>query len=116
MGGLILVRDVTQLRDRERELITKDVTIREIHHRVKNNLQTVSSLLKIQARKSDSEEVKNSLQHTRCTSRGHISSFNVAGGIQASLGQKRIWPRYIRDGLYGFDLIVDFNLTKGLRG
>ena len=62
IGGLILVRDVTQLRDRERELITKDVTIREIHHRVKNNLQTVSSLLKIQARKSDSEEVKNSLQ------------------------------------------------------
>jgi len=62
IGGLILVRDVTQLRDRERELITKDVTIREIHHRVKNNLQTVSSLLKIQARKSESEEVKNSLQ------------------------------------------------------
>ena len=62
VGGLILVRDVTQLRDRERELITKDVTIREIHHRVKNNLQTVSSLLKIQARKSESEEVKNSLQ------------------------------------------------------
>ena len=62
IGGLILVRDVTQLRDRERELMTKDVTIREIHHRVKNNLQTVSSLLKIQARKSESEEVKNSLQ------------------------------------------------------
>lgn len=60
-GGIVLCRDVTQLRDRERELITKDVTIREIHHRVKNNLQTVSSLLRIQSRLSDSEEVKSSL-------------------------------------------------------
>ena len=43
-GALILVRDVTELRHRERELITKDATIREIHHRVKNNLQTVAAL------------------------------------------------------------------------
>ncbi|MDO9497675.1 MAG: histidine kinase N-terminal domain-containing protein, partial [Nocardioides sp.] len=34
IGGLILVRDVTELRRRDRELVTKDATIREIHHRV----------------------------------------------------------------------------------
>ena len=44
-GALILLRDVTELRHRERELLTKDATIREIHHRVKNNLQTVAALL-----------------------------------------------------------------------
>ena len=44
-------RDVTELRRRERELITKDATIREIHHRVKNNLQTVAALLRLQARR-----------------------------------------------------------------
>ncbi len=50
-GALILMRDVTELRHRERELITKDATIREIHHRVKNNLQTVAALLRLQARR-----------------------------------------------------------------
>jgi len=56
-----LSRDVSDLRRQERELITKDATIREIHHRVKNNLQTVASLLRIQSRRSSSEEVRESL-------------------------------------------------------
>ncbi len=50
-GGLVLLRDVTELRRRDRELVTKDATIREIHHRVKNNLQTVAALLRLQARR-----------------------------------------------------------------
>ena len=45
---MILLRDVTELRSRERELLTKDATIKEIHHRVKNNLQTVAALLRLQ--------------------------------------------------------------------
>lgn len=61
-GALVLVRDVTDFRKQERELITKDATIREIHHRVKNNLQTVASLLRIQARRSESTEAKASLE------------------------------------------------------
>ncbi|ROR89816.1 sensor histidine kinase [Nocardioides aurantiacus] len=50
-GALVLLRDVTELRRRDRELVTKDATIREIHHRVKNNLQTVAALLRLQARR-----------------------------------------------------------------
>ena len=50
-GALVLLRDVTDLRRRDRELVTKDATIREIHHRVKNNLQTVAALLRLQARR-----------------------------------------------------------------
>ena len=37
VGGIVLCRDVSDLRSKERELVTKDATIREIHHRVKNN-------------------------------------------------------------------------------
>jgi two-component sensor histidine kinase len=62
LGGLILVRDVTELRRRDRELVTKDATIREIHHRVKNNLQTVAALLRLQARRIGSEEAKLALE------------------------------------------------------
>ena len=60
-GALILVRDVTELRRRERELMTKDATIREIHHRVKNNLQTVAALLRLQARRLTGPEAKAAL-------------------------------------------------------
>lgn len=62
IGGLILVRDVTDLRRRDRELVTKDATIREIHHRVKNNLQTVAALLRMQARRIDSAEAAAALE------------------------------------------------------
>ncbi|MFE9390269.1 sensor histidine kinase [Streptomyces sp. NPDC006784] len=61
IGSLILLRDITEVRRRERELITKDATIREIHHRVKNNLQTVAALLRLQARRMDSEQGKEAL-------------------------------------------------------
>ena len=60
-GALILLRDVTELRRRERELLTKDATIREIHHRVKNNLQTVAALLRLQARRLRSPEARAAL-------------------------------------------------------
>jgi two-component sensor histidine kinase len=52
IGALVLVRDITEVRRRDRALITKDATIREIHHRVKNNLQTVAALLRLQARRA----------------------------------------------------------------
>lgn len=60
-GAIVLSRDVTQVRAREQEMITKDATIREIHHRVKNNLQTVASLLRIQSRRTHSDVAKDAL-------------------------------------------------------
>lgn len=57
-GAVLLLRDVTELRRRDRLLLSKDATIREIHHRVKNNLQTISSLLRLQARRLSSDEAK----------------------------------------------------------
>jgi two-component sensor histidine kinase len=62
IGALVLLRDVTDLRRRDRELVTKDATIREIHHRVKNNLQTVAALLRLQARRIDVPEGREALE------------------------------------------------------
>ena len=61
-GALVLLRDVTDLRRRDRELVTKDATIREIHHRVKNNLQTVAALLRLQARRLGSASGRTELE------------------------------------------------------
>jgi len=61
LGWFVMCRDATELRTRERELVTKDATIREIHHRVKNNLQTVAALLRLQARRTTSDEAAMAL-------------------------------------------------------
>ena len=58
IGGVVLMRDVSELRRRDRLILTKDATIKEIHHRVKNNLQTISSLLRLQGRRLSSDEAK----------------------------------------------------------
>ena len=60
-GALVLVRDVTDVRRRDRALMTKDATIREIHHRVKNNLQTVAALLRLQARRVSEPAAREAL-------------------------------------------------------
>lgn len=68
-GGSLLCRvfvvaDVTELRKKDKEILIKSAVIQEIHHRVKNNLQTIASLLRLQARRSRAPEVKAALQES----------------------------------------------------
>ena len=64
LGALLLMQDVTELRRRDRALMSKDATIREIHHRVKNNLQTVAALLRLQARRVSVPEARVALEES----------------------------------------------------
>jgi two-component sensor histidine kinase len=61
LGAAVLIRDVTDLRRRDRLLLSKDAAIREVHHRVKNNLQTISSLLRLQSRRTDDPTAREAL-------------------------------------------------------
>jgi two-component system, sensor histidine kinase PdtaS len=61
-GAIVLMRDISDLRRRDRLLVTMDATIREVHHRVKNNLQTISSLLRLQARRLDEGAGRTALE------------------------------------------------------
>ncbi len=63
-GALVLMRDVSDLRRRDRLLLSKDAAIREVHHRVKNNLQTISSLLRLQARRMPPGEARQALEES----------------------------------------------------
>ncbi len=63
-GALLLLRDISDLRRRDRLLVSMDATIREIHHRVKNNLQTISSLLRLQGRRLASREAKQAIEES----------------------------------------------------
>ncbi|GAS93071.1 two component sensor kinase [Mycolicibacterium canariasense] len=63
-GAAVLIRDVTEIKRRDRALLSKDATIREIHHRVKNNLQTVAALLRLQARRTNNAEGREALNES----------------------------------------------------
>ncbi len=63
-GAVLLVRDISELRRRDRLLLSKDATIAEIHHRVKNNLQTISSLLRLQGRRVVADEAKQAINES----------------------------------------------------
>jgi two-component system, sensor histidine kinase PdtaS len=60
-GAVVLLRDVTDVRRRDRLLLSKDAAIREVHHRVKNNLQTISSLLRLQSRRLEHDSARVAL-------------------------------------------------------
>ncbi len=57
-GVLILLHDDTEIRRQDQEIRIKNAMIQEVHHRVKNNLQTIAGLLRMQARRAKSEEAR----------------------------------------------------------
>ncbi|MDD9369440.1 MAG: sensor histidine kinase [Acidimicrobiales bacterium] len=63
-GAVVLLRDISELRRRDLLLLSKDATIREIHHRVKNNLQTISSLLRLQGRRLGTSEARLAIEES----------------------------------------------------
>jgi two-component sensor histidine kinase/putative methionine-R-sulfoxide reductase with GAF domain len=80
IGELVADRD-TQFTQGDRELLAsiathaavalehgravmRGVLAQEIHHRVKNNLQTVASLLRLQARAADTTDPREALEHS----------------------------------------------------
>lgn len=63
-GVIMLIKDITDIKKKEKELVLKSVAIREIHHRVKNNLQTIASILRLQSRRIDNEQAKRAFEES----------------------------------------------------
>lgn len=80
---LVLLRDVSELRHKDQEIKVKSAIIMEIHHRVKNNLQSISSLLRLQQRRSANVEVKEILNDS-------INRINSISMVHDYLSQKNV--------------------------
>ncbi len=89
-GALVLIHNATERVQRERELNVKSAMIQEVHHRVKNNLQTIAAILRIQARRCETSEARQHL--TDAVNR--ILSMSV---IHEFLSQDQHQPINIRD-------------------
>ena len=97
IGAIVLCRDTTDVRHQQQELVTKDATIREIHHRVKNNLQTVAALLRIQARRARSDEARESLsQAMRRVASIAVVHDTLSGGFSQSVDFDEVFLRVMR--------------------
>jgi two-component sensor histidine kinase len=114
-GLLVICRDTTELMQKEQQLITREATIREIHHRVKNSLAMVAALLRLQSRRVHSDEarkaigdamqrveaiaaVHNILSHTY----SHNVDFDeVADKLFTLISDSTGKVRIIRDGSFG---------------
>ncbi len=114
-GGMLLVRDVTDVRQRDRLLLSKDATIREIHHRVKNNLQTISSLLRLQARRLQNPEavaaVAESVRRIRTIALVHESLSREPGDDVNFIEIVRPLLRLAEESLQSPDRPVEFTLA-----
>jgi len=113
-GAVVLMRDISELRRRDRLLISKDATIREIHHRVKNNLQTISSLLRLQGRRLDVPEAKLAIEESvrRISSIAlvHETLSREAGEDVAFIEILRPLVRMVEESLVSPDHAITFTI------
>lgn len=82
VGILVTINDDTEERQRAQELKVKLALIQEVHHRVKNNLQTIASLLRLQSRRVEGDETRAILQESinRILSIAVVHEFLSTGG------------------------------------
>lgn len=58
---IVIIEDITDIKHKDDEIVTTKYAISEMHHRIKNNLQIIGSMLRIQGRLSNNEEVRDAL-------------------------------------------------------
>ncbi len=93
----LIIKDITEEKRHAEELRLKTIFIKEIHHRVKNNLQTVASLLRLQKRRIKNEEVKKILDETI----NRILSIAITHEVLSTTGIDQISIKPILEILYG---------------
>ena len=111
----VVIRDITWKKEQEQQLILKSVAIQEMHHRVKNNLQTIASLLRLQTRRTDNEETRKVLGESmnRILAIATTHELLARSGVdQVKLGEviqniKNSTVRYFARPGFNVDIVVE---------
>jgi two-component sensor histidine kinase len=61
-GAFLLIHDATEAVKTQRELESQMAIVREVHHRVKNNLQVIASIMRMEARRAQLDETRAALE------------------------------------------------------
>lgn len=114
-GVLIIIRDDTELRRQDEAIRVKNAMIQEVHHRVKNNLQTIAGLLRMKSRRVQSEEAKQVLDEAlnRVLSVAVIHEYlsaNSSNIINIKDVSNRIIVQF-QQGIIGPDQHIELKLT-----
>jgi len=102
-GTIYLLRDITDLRKKERQLIAKSAVIREIHHRVKNNLQTIASLMRLQMRREQSQDTRMAFQES-------INRIRCIAQVYEMLSRDTLEVIELRECIYRIGQILKENM------
>ncbi len=127
-GYFALQTDITERKERseslENSLKERDVLLKEIHHRVKNNLQVISSIFSLQYRRSDNEDAKKillesdsriqsiALLHETLYRSGDLSKIELSSYLKElidNLSESFKAPKEINISLAGNDLYLDLD-------
>lgn len=113
-GVLILCHDATEALEAQREIESKMAMIREVHHRVKNNLQVIASIMRLQGRRAANEETRIALEESvsRILSVAVVHDFlssNAKGTINLQDIARRI-VNQTKESLIGPDKAIAFTV------
>jgi len=116
LGVVLLIKDTTENKMKEKELILKSAAIDEIHHRVKNNLQTIVSLIRLQARRSANQEVRQVCHEiiNRIFSISLTHEMMVQNGVDLIDVKEMLW-RLVHN-TKSYSIPDDFELKIDLKG
>ncbi len=111
---VLIVRDSTESRRQEQELRVKTALIQELHHRVKNNLQTIAALLRMQARRLPLADARQAVEEAvnRILSVAVIHEF-LSNEDSRVINMKDVSNRIltqVRQGLVSPDKRITFGL------
>lgn len=112
----IFINDVTHIKNQERELVLKSVAIQEIHHRIKNNLQTVGALLRLQLRRTESEVARTALLEANSRIQAIAATHQILAqhGVEHVMIQEVIVA--IRDSALDTYSTAQMNATVSIEG
>jgi two-component sensor histidine kinase len=106
--AIMVVEDITDRKQAEEAIKTslreKETLLKELHHRVKNNMQVISSLLNLQMMRNQDERVKKALMDCRgrINSMASIHEMLYASGSLSVIDCHKYFSKLTRDILHSY--------------